>query len=273
MKRTQFNRIFILSLQVAAGIAIVMGLVLIIIYFPKHHLLSAETNQETLGLIGEFFGGTVGPIWALAGVILFYLALIYQKNELELQREELKETRKIMESQSETIAIQQFENTFFQLLDFHLNAASKIIHTEGGNVFDKIFTDFKKSVTALKKKRKTSGGMDVLDEEAYENSFKNVFDGYRDVLQYYFESFRTLVIFIGGKSKDPAFYYRILKAHLTEQEVLIQFYYIILYSKDKMLKELSEEYNLLEKLNLRAVHEIDKFHLEGIKDEAYHKES
>ena len=119
------------------------------------------TDYNTLGVVGEFLGGTVGSIWALAGVILFFLALIYQKRELALQRIELHENRKIMQSQSRTIAIQQFENTFFQLLNFHINAASQIRMTnltkarKSVNAFDRLYIDFKKETVSLKKKKKS----------------------------------------------------------------------------------------------------------------------
>ncbi len=79
---------------------------------------SSDSGLGSRSSIGEFFGGTVGTIWTLAGIILFYLALIYQRRELELQRKELVETGQILDRQSQTIELQQFENTFFSFSNF-----------------------------------------------------------------------------------------------------------------------------------------------------------
>lgn len=66
-------------------------------------------DVETTGMIGDYMGGVVGTIWSFSGVILFFLALRLQSRELSLQIEELKSTR-------EVFSIQQFENTFFNLI-------------------------------------------------------------------------------------------------------------------------------------------------------------
>lgn len=76
---------------------------------------NSEIKSDKIGQLGDFFGGVIGSIWALAGVILFYVAfnkqvdaledqkrsteaaiksLEIQSTELKLQRDELKETRK-----------------------------------------------------------------------------------------------------------------------------------------------------------------------------------
>ena len=129
--RDIFGTIFANILALCAIGAVGTGIYISYLFVKKINSLedSIWDDHTLLGMAGEFIGGTVGSIWALAGVILFFLALIYQKKELELQRIELHENRKIMDSQSKTIAIQQFENTFFQLLNFHINAAVQIRNT------------------------------------------------------------------------------------------------------------------------------------------------
>ncbi|WP_298507118.1 putative phage abortive infection protein [uncultured Maribacter sp.] len=99
-----------------------------------------KIDSEKFAQFGDFIGGIVGSIWALAGVILFYVALKEQRNdfktnrkvlnaqtdalnqqikEFELQREELTETRKVLNLQYETLNFQRFEGTFFKLIDLH----------------------------------------------------------------------------------------------------------------------------------------------------------
>ncbi len=272
MKRLNVQLIFINFLAVCAALAVLAGFYIIFLFY-RHVNNLPETDfgmqPDNLSIIGEFFGGTVGSIWALAGVILFYLALIYQRRELELQRQELKDTREILEGQSITIAIQQFENTFFQLLNFHLEASRKIQTQQSGNGFELIFNDFKKSVNGVKRKRKSDGSSSTLDDEVFENSFRTVYDSYKNTLSHYMESYKSLIYFIDEQSRNPEFYYNIIKPHLQEQEVLIQFYYFLFYKHDKKFISLAEKFSLLSKLNQRAVADIDKLHLGKLKPNAY----
>ncbi|KIX19925.1 hypothetical protein SY27_15460 [Flavobacterium sp. 316] len=99
-----------------------------------------EVDSAKIGQFGDFIGGVVGSIWALAGFILFYVALNKQKEDLEInrdalksqieamslqteefkaQKEELEETRKIYIEQNKTQNLQRFENTFFNMLSLH----------------------------------------------------------------------------------------------------------------------------------------------------------
>lgn len=103
---------------------IVLGLSLIIISiivfsWSESFSTSDPIKSEKIGQLGDFIGGIVGSIWALSGVILFYVALTLQRKEFQLQRRELKETRGVFEQQSKQLKIQQRENTFFHLLDNH----------------------------------------------------------------------------------------------------------------------------------------------------------
>ncbi len=275
--RLNFSVLVANLLAICAIVAIAAGISVAYLFF---YSLSKKNpafweNVEALGVAGEFLGGTVGSIWALAGVILFFLALIYQKRELVLQREELKESRKIMEHQSATIAIQQFENTFFQLLNFHINAANSIRglslspNGKSANPFDALYMDFKKEVGELKQRRKQDSGNVSPDDESFEMCFKTVYEGYKNTFQHYLENYRTLVLLIRSKSHDPSFYFNILRSHFTEQEVLVQFYYVVLASKDKDLVETAEKYGLFHKLNLRAVADIDAYHVQKLKQNAY----
>jgi hypothetical protein len=61
------------------------------------------------GSVNALFSGL-----ALAGIIL---TILLQRKELKLQREELKDTRAEFEKQNETLKLQRFENTFFNLLN------------------------------------------------------------------------------------------------------------------------------------------------------------
>ena len=68
-----------------------------------------DEDIERTGQIGDFFGGIIGSIWALAGVLLYFSALKMQSQELSNQIREMNDSKKMMQQQ-------QFETTFFNLL-------------------------------------------------------------------------------------------------------------------------------------------------------------
>lgn len=67
------------------------------------HLSDAE--MAITGQVGDFMGGVIGSIWALAGVFLYFSAVKMQNTELENQAKFRREDR-ILDS------IKEFENTF-----------------------------------------------------------------------------------------------------------------------------------------------------------------
>lgn len=118
-----------------AEVAIIV-IALCVAYF---FIIQAEiSSPEERGIFGDMFGA-VGALFsglAFAGVIV---TMMQQKEELELQRKELKQTnlalelqRKEMESQNRTIMLQRFENTFFNLLKFNTTIRDGIYYKSSG---------------------------------------------------------------------------------------------------------------------------------------------
>ncbi len=92
-----------------------------------------STDRTVWGTFGDYIGGTLNPILSFLSLIALLTTIVLQskeleltRNELELTRDELKrsasaqeDTKKILDKQSETLARQQFESTFFSMLDQH----------------------------------------------------------------------------------------------------------------------------------------------------------
>lgn len=127
-----------------AGIAIILIGFVLFLYHGNINP-SADLNSNFIAQLGDFVGGVAGSLWALAGVILFYVALEKQKEaldiqleefalqreELQLQRNELKETRAVFQEQSKTQQLAQFETSFYNLLELFKSVVSELkIETE-----------------------------------------------------------------------------------------------------------------------------------------------
>jgi len=77
-----------------------------------------EILMNETGQVGDFIGGLVGSIWALAGVLLFFSALKLQREEFRLQRQEFQEQRlEFMTNRITNIIYKQKEVLENQLYD------------------------------------------------------------------------------------------------------------------------------------------------------------
>lgn len=104
--------------------AVIVTIVIIGLWTLTYFLLK-DLSEGDRGTFGDMFG-SVNALFsglALAGIIL---TILLQRKELKLQREELRETRTEFETQNETLKLQRFENTFFNILNLHHQIVSAI---------------------------------------------------------------------------------------------------------------------------------------------------
>lgn len=136
-------------------VLMIVGIVLfflgLILFLWQHTGIdtSEKIDASKFGQFGDFVGGLIGSLWAFAGVILFYVALTEQRDdirtnrevlktqvnaleqqikEFELQREELELTREVFIDQSKTLKLQQFESTFFNSMNLLNNIIQSITY-------------------------------------------------------------------------------------------------------------------------------------------------
>lgn len=101
-----------------AYICLGIGLIVLAVFIYNicgTYVISRDLTPEDMaqtGQIGDFMGGVIGSIWALAGVLLYFSALRLQQQEMKSQREEMAANQKLLDQQL-------FETTFFNLLKVH----------------------------------------------------------------------------------------------------------------------------------------------------------
>ncbi len=76
---------------------------------PMRHLEQLANKGDMFGALTSWFTGL-----AFAGLIT---TLMMQRNDLNLQKKELRETRKVFIAQKNQMELQAFESTFFHMLD------------------------------------------------------------------------------------------------------------------------------------------------------------
>jgi predicted enzyme related to lactoylglutathione lyase len=147
-------------LYAALGLAIIGVLTLIsfmVLLSFQNHINTNEIDLEKASQIGDFFAGVVGLTFTIVATILVYLT--YQT-----QKEEAKSSSGALKLQARASQLQQFENTFFNLLSNHREVLQSIqekwlIHNgdgvdnhrliQGKNLIDTI-VNFIKTITVDK---------------------------------------------------------------------------------------------------------------------------
>lgn len=116
--------------------AVVIFIVGVFMRYYFHFNVDLKSDQQNWGTFGDYIGGTLNPILSFLSLMALLGTIVLQSKELKLTRKELKQTRKelsrsakaqkatkeILDKQSETLERQQFESTFFSLLDQHNKA-------------------------------------------------------------------------------------------------------------------------------------------------------
>ncbi|MBL0662786.1 putative phage abortive infection protein [Aeromonas caviae] len=107
------NKLSKIILIFVCMIVIGYAALLIIITWPisNYTIAQAGVFGDSFGIITSLFSGL-----AFAGMII---TILLQKDELALQREELKATREELSEQKIIFKTQNFNDSFFRLLDYH----------------------------------------------------------------------------------------------------------------------------------------------------------
>ena len=281
----------------------------LILFFWNDTLFQTDSllKSDKVGQFGDFVGGLIGSLWALAGVILFYVALNEQRSdietnrevlktqvkalekqidEFELQRQELELTREVFTEQRDTLKLQQFESTFFSMLNLH------------HRIVDGIDIDTKKSEGVFglwntsKEKEITLTGRDCF--QFFFEEFRYIYDTTYDIsdesnkinetytkfylnhqtdLGHYFRNLYNILKFIHKKHpEDKFFYINLLRAQLSSSELLLLFYNCLSQFGKVKFKPLIEEYYFLQNMPKTPLLEKDE-HLKLYKKSAFGKPS
>ena len=135
-------------LWILGGAAVAAFLIILGLYIAYFKNLSVTNDSATWGTFGDYLGGTLNPIISFLALIGLLYTIHQQAQEMQATREELKQAaeqqRQQVEQQSrqsEIFNLQQFESTFFSLLEQHNKVVERIevesIYEELHNIYNK----------------------------------------------------------------------------------------------------------------------------------------
>lgn len=199
-------------------------------------------RNEDRGVYGDMFGAvnSVFSGFAFAGVVY---AIVLQRYEVAISREELRRTKEIMESQAGAIAEQNaatmrkaFEDTFFQLLTMHqeilksidLYSRSTEQTTIGRDVFSTMLGRLKRSSWEYDKFYLSNG----------------------QELGHYYRWLYNILKYIHTNTPqglEQHFYDNLVRAQMSDREVAL-LYFNALSEHGKKIKPFVLEYGLLKHL-------------------------
>lgn len=253
-----------------------MLIVVLVLFLANLCMIFLPFSKEVRGTFGDQFGAVNALFSGLAFTGLIYTIilqrrdlkmqrrdLLYQRRELELTRKELEMTRKEMEDQTveyekqnETLKIQRFENTFFNMLSQfqevvnNLKISKNFFVGEGRACFENTYEKnetIEQNMNDMAYKSISSVislyGLDGYKKSDWPKQFDHYFRLFYRILKFVHES---KVI---SDYDEKYEYTAMLRAMLSRYELVWLYYNGLSYGAQK-LKPLIERYAMLN--NLRS---------------------
>ncbi|MCX6147467.1 MAG: hypothetical protein NTW25_09500, partial [Candidatus Kapabacteria bacterium] len=217
---------------------------------------------------GDFLSGSVGSLWSLASVLLFYAALADQRQDLEAQKDliqmqigEVVNQTKEFKKQNETATDQKNEGTVFQLLRFHNEIISSILleiqdmdfadgstttrTISGRKSFVEYYDIYKRFFNTQFDTYATSNITKDILQTVIDSSYEQFYEEYQADLGHYFRNVFNILKFIDGlPESNRHFFISLLNAQLSNFELALFFFHCLI-EKNKDFKELLEKYSLI----------------------------
>lgn len=225
IRRRNFNAYEILGYGVIIVGALFIVLGFFLFRFVGDTSMTHSIEMERYGQFGEFIGGVVGSFWALAGVLLFFANLTYQKKEFEQQRVELEKTHKIFKQQDFSSLFLNFVSQHNTLINSLIVYGEKDVEWKGSN----FFVLFRQKVMEGYNDRISQFDQSVMNEAFLEKlffeSFADQYAYYQNELEPYLKNLKVLFDMVykyRSETLDKSEYYSyILKSTLSLNELFL----------------------------------------------------
>jgi hypothetical protein len=270
------------KLDLGVRLAIVLlSIALLMLFFPYFMLDGIKFWKFKLTIpdydtLGPFIEGITAPFLSIAAFILLYLTYKSQKQELT-------DSKEILRQQNATQQKQQFETTFFNLLNLHhtiVNSIDLKISTKHTNQWegkhwyeteikhgrDCFLTFYEGFETAYKRQKRE----DLSDKELtiVKKAYYNFFGKHQYDLGHYFRNLYHIIKFIKKSDiQEKQMYVSLVRAQLSSHELLLLFYNCV-SDYGLKFKPLISEYHFLKNMP-REEYLLDTSHEQFYDSEAY----
>lgn len=191
---------------------------------------TAQRYTENPGTFGDMFGAVNALFSGLAFGTLIYTMLL-QRRELSLQRQELAATReelsgqrKQLEAQNDLMRRDSFESSFFRVLTMLAQIVDSIDLSgsnpkKGRDCFGRFYSVLEGAYQTQKML------VQAEDTELVKRVYSDFYKKYQGDVGHYFRTLYNLVKLVDRSNvEDKHFYTNLVRAQLSNQEVLLLFY-------------------------------------------------
>lgn len=229
--------------------------------------------NSSFGEWGDFFGGVLNPILTFIMFMGLLITIVLQQRELSEARIQFERSANALINQGKISKHGAFENTFFELISVFngvvsqidlVNSSTKIV-TSGRDCFSVFYTRLNKEYRDRSKKHKKR----YSDAEILNWSFDLFLKANQQDLVHYFRLISTIVDYANAAPEYPEKYQNILRALLSDREVLLLFYFCVA-GKNPELKLQVEKFGML--AGLQREYLLDQSHLGLVDISAFGKE-
>lgn len=200
------------------GSAFFCALITIIIYILAFHESFSRDHAEW-GQFGDFFGGTLNPVFGLLSLLAILIALLFQAKELS-------HSTVALNKQADYLRLQAFESTFFSMVTMHNENLKGLDLDEtekeryyGRSIFRIIHRRLKDSYT----------NCDDTDEmRKIKDAYGKFYKKNHRFIGHYLQTLNQIFTFIMlGDVSNLEKYWKFIKAQLNEYELAIIFYHAL----------------------------------------------
>jgi hypothetical protein len=223
-------------------------------------------NIDKMANLGSYLQGSTGSLWALAGFFVVFLAFLIQAIQFSEQRKQFK-------IQTDSIARQNFESSFFQMLNLHNeivlsmtdvdpNKAGADVAATGRECFKRWYREFRGGMWGFKVVRDMDGTeiFEKIPKNNVERYLAFYYEAHQAEFGHYFRNLYHLIKFVNEaealKNAHPEKEYlgrrrytSLVRATLSQYELFFLFYNCASPLGSDQFKPLVKKYELLENFN------------------------
>ncbi|WP_320203400.1 putative phage abortive infection protein [Agrobacterium rosae] len=183
----------------------------------------AQAADKNWGTFGDFLGGVLNPVLTFLSFMALLFTIILQQREIHGAKEDakvLQDQRRADRLSSERM---QFENTFFQMVSIH-NTIVNSIDVDRGPSKNQLHG--RECFKHFRNEMQTFYNADATTDELTKSlaAHDHLWRSYQNDLAHYYRYLYNIIRFINESDVNKTRYIRILRAQLSDFELLVLFY-------------------------------------------------
>lgn len=158
LKKIFFSETFCFVIVLTSVIGLVIAA--LVFLFCSSWKFSGTIDETIIGQFGDFVGGVIGTLLAFAASLLYFIALKEQQKDVKTnqdalnqqieefskQVEELEKSREVNQRQLDTMALQQYESTFYSYFNIYTQVKDKMSDKDSDHSLRSVIVRLKEAI-------------------------------------------------------------------------------------------------------------------------------